>query len=80
MRRRLSLASLRLRPVDLALMDEPYSGLDPEGIRMVDGLIGDLLDRGTTVMVATHLAGEATRLATATYAIRNGRLEPVEAA
>lgn len=80
MRRRLSLAGLRLRPVDLALMDEPYSGLDSDGIRMVDGLISDLLACGTTVIVATHLAGEATRLATDTYAIRDGRLERVEAA
>jgi len=80
MRRRLSLASLRLRPVDLALMDEPYSGLDSDGMLMVDGLIRDLLDRGTTVIVATHLAGEATRRATDTYVIRDGRLERVEAA
>lgn len=79
MRRRLSLAGLRLRPVDLALMDEPYSGLDTEGMRMVDGLIGDLLNRGTAVIVATHLAGDATRRATDTYAIRDGRLEQVEA-
>jgi heme exporter protein A len=79
MRRRLSIASLRLRPVDLALMDEPYSGLDPEGVQMVDRLIAGLLDQGTTVMVATHLEGEATRQATETYAIRDGRLEMIRA-
>lgn len=77
MRRRLSIASLRLRHVQLALMDEPYSGLDPDGIRMVDRLVADLLDQGTTVMVATHLEGEATRKATETYAIRDGRLEAI---
>lgn len=77
MRRRLSIVSLRLRPVQLALMDEPYSGLDTEGVRMVDRLIADLLDQGTTVMVATHLEGEATRQATEAYVIDGGRLEQI---
>ena len=78
MRRRLSIASLGLRRVNLALMDEPYSGLDTDGRAMVDRLIADLLGQGTTVMVATHLEGEATRRATDSYAIRDGRLEPIE--
>lgn len=79
MRRRLSLAALRLRPLDLVLMDEPYSGLDTEGMSMVDRMVGEFLHAGTTVILATHQAGEATRLATAGYLIEHGRLVPAGA-
>jgi len=78
MRRRLSLSALRLRPLDLVLMDEPYSGLDTEGMTMVDRMIEEFLRAGSTVIVATHLSGDATRRATARYRIEDGRLAPAE--
>ncbi len=78
MRRRLSLSALRLRPLDLVLMDEPYSGLDTEGMTMVDHMIGEFLTAGTAVIVATHVAGDATRRASAKYCIEGGRLVHVE--
>ncbi|MFQ5529145.1 MAG: heme ABC exporter ATP-binding protein CcmA [Gemmatimonadota bacterium] len=80
MRRRLSLTTLRLRPLDLVLMDEPYSGLDTEGMAMVDRMVGEFLGVGATVLLATHLEGEATRRATAGYRIEDGRLVPAGAA
>lgn len=78
MRRRLALASLRLRPLRLALLDEPYAGLDLDGIALVDRLVGELVASGTTVVVASHQSGEATRRATRALRIEDGRL--VEAA
>lgn len=78
MRRRLSLSALRLRPLDLVLMDEPYSGLDTEGMTMVDRMIDEFLTAGAAVIVATHVAGDATRRAAASYRIQGGRLALVE--
>lgn len=74
MRRRLVLATLRLRPVYLALLDEPYAGLDTEGTRLVDRIVADLLDAGTTVVIASHQDGEATRRASRAMRLENGRL------
>ncbi|TFG66242.1 MAG: heme ABC exporter ATP-binding protein CcmA [Gemmatimonadales bacterium] len=79
MRRRLSLTALRLRPLELVLMDEPYSGLDTDGMSMVDHMVGEFLKVGTTVIIASHQVGEATRQATRTYRIHDGRLLPVGA-
>jgi ABC-type multidrug transport system ATPase subunit len=79
MRRRLSLTALRLRPLELVLMDEPYSGLDTDGMSMVDHMVGEFLKVGTTVIIASHQDGEATRQATRTYRIHDGRLLPVGA-
>lgn len=74
MRRRLALATLRLRPLRLALLDEPYAGLDTGGIALVDRIVGDLLAAGTTVILASHQSGEATRRATRALRIDEGRL------
>ena len=79
MRRRLSLTALLLRPLELVLMDEPYSGLDTEGMRMVDRMVREFLNAGTTVIIASHQDGEATRQATDTYRIEAGRLMSVGA-
>ncbi|MFW6088672.1 MAG: heme ABC exporter ATP-binding protein CcmA [Gemmatimonadota bacterium] len=74
MRRRLALASLRLRPLRLALLDEPYAGLDSDGVALVDRLVGELVADGTTVILASHQSGEATKLATRSLRIEEGRL------
>ncbi len=79
MRRRLSLTALLLRPLELVLMDEPYSGLDTEGMKMVDDMVSEFLNNGTTVIMASHQDGEATRRATETYRIHDGRLQSVGA-
>lgn len=74
MRRRLALATLRLRPLRLALLDEPYAGLDDDGVTLVDRIVEDLLAAGTTVILASHQAGEATRRASRALRIEQGRL------
>lgn len=74
MRRRLSLIGLRLRPVRVALVDEPYAGLDAEGVELADRLIANLLAGGTTVLMASHQSGEATRRADRMLRLVDGRL------
>ncbi len=59
MRKRLSFARLLLKEPDLALIDEPYGQLDPAGHAMVDALLRDMAERGTTVIVASHLVDRA---------------------
>ena len=53
-RRRTSLAALAVRRPDLWLLDEPHAGLDQAGRNLVDGLIGDAVAAGATVIVASH--------------------------
>lgn len=53
-RKRCALARLLVRDSDLWLLDEPYSNLDQEGIRFVDGLLKTHLERGGACVLATH--------------------------
>ena len=75
MRKRLVLAQLRIRPLELALLDEPYAGLDTQGMALVDEYVREFRRDGTTVILASHQAGEATRTAETTAVLRGGKLE-----
>jgi ABC-2 type transport system ATP-binding protein len=59
--RRLSLACAVLHAPRLLLLDEPTSGVDPLARREFFDVIGELQDKGTTVLVTTHVMDEAER-------------------
>ena len=53
---RLSIARALLHDPDIVFLDEPYSGLDPHAMDILDGLIASVRDRHTFVMVSHDLA------------------------
>ncbi len=61
MRKRLGFARLIAQSPQLALIDEPYGQLDPEGFKLTEGLLGRLRDRGVTLVIASHLVERAAR-------------------
>lgn len=62
MRKRLSFARLLIQEPQLVLIDEPYGQLDPEGFSLVDRMVDELSERGTTVILASHLVERAAKL------------------
>lgn len=75
MRKRLALGQLLVRPIEVALLDEPYSGLDAQGMRLVDEVVAQFKAAGTTVVLASHQDGAAVREAEMTGVLRKGHLE-----
>ena len=75
MRKRLALGQLLVRPIRVALLDEPYSGLDSQGMRLVDEVVSEFKASGTTVLLASHQDGQAVREAEQTGVLRRGQLE-----
>lgn len=61
------------RPAVL-LLDEPTSGLDPEAIQAVETCLAGLLGMGTGILLVTHDAGQASRMATRIYLLKDGGL------
>ncbi|MBL9214560.1 MAG: ABC transporter ATP-binding protein [Opitutaceae bacterium] len=59
MRQRLGLAQVALPGPAVALLDEPASGLDPDGRRLLGSLVRDLAAGGTAVVLTSHLAEAA---------------------
>ena len=63
MRRRLDIAMSLIGDPRIIFLDEPTTGLDPEGRLEVWKVVQDLADGGTTVMLTTQDLDEAEKLA-----------------
>lgn len=74
MRKRLAIARLLLRPLELVLLDEPYASLDARGMELVDELVEEMRAGGRTVLVASHRWGRSLREADRVAALEEGRL------
>lgn len=72
--RRLALAVALIGQPDMVFLDEPTAGMDPQGRLLTWEIIRGLRERGTTVLLTTHLMDEAERLADHIGIIDHGRL------
>ena len=72
MRRRLDLAAALVAGPPVLFLDEPTTGLDPQGRQDLWGVIEDLVDEGTTVLLTTQYLEEADRLARDIVVIDHG--------
>ena len=55
MTQRLSIARALMNDPDVVFLDEPYAGLDPHAVEIFDGLIEQLRDERTFIMVSHDL-------------------------
>ena len=54
MKKRLCIARIVAHPPHVLFLDEPYSGLDEDGVRMLNRFLLTLKTEGCTVFMATH--------------------------
>ena len=74
MRQRLGIAAALLGDPPILMLDEPFNGLDPDGIRWMRGFLRSLAAEGRTVFVSSHLMSELEDTATHVVIIGQGRL------
>ena len=74
MRQRLGLAAALLGDPAVLMLDEPFNGLDPEGIVWMRGFLRALAAEGRAVLVSSHLMSELQDTATHLVVIGRGRL------
>ena len=72
MKRRLDLASSLMHKPKLLILDEPSSGLDYESRRELWGLLSELKNEGTSLLLATHDFEEADVLSTRAVMLSHG--------
>jgi ABC-2 type transport system ATP-binding protein len=58
MRQRLGIAAAMLGDPPVLMLDEPFNGLDPEGIVWMRGFLRSLAGQGRAVLVSSHLMSE----------------------
>jgi ABC-type multidrug transport system ATPase subunit len=74
MKKRLGLALSMTGNPDYFLWDEPFNSLDPLGIQLLNQVIQDLLEKGKTIFLSTHLLNEINVPATACFILKDGNL------
>ncbi|MDR9380565.1 MAG: ABC transporter ATP-binding protein [Natronomonas sp.] len=78
MRQRLALAMALVGDPDLLILDEPSSGLDPNGARELREIVESEADGGTTVFFSSHILGQVEAICDRVGIIRDGELVAVD--
>jgi ABC-2 type transport system ATP-binding protein len=74
MRQRLGIAAAMLGDPPVVILDEPFNGMDPEGIIWIRRFLRSLADQGRAVLVSSHLMGELQGTADQVVVVGRGRV------
>jgi ABC-2 type transport system ATP-binding protein len=74
MRQRLGIAAAMLGDPPVLILDEPFNGLDPEGIVWMRGYLASLASEGRAVLVSSHLMSELQDTANHLVVIGRGKV------
>jgi ABC-2 type transport system ATP-binding protein len=77
MRQRLALACALVGDPELLILDEPSSGLDPQGMREMRELIREEAESGTTVFFSSHILSEVEAVCDRVGILTKGSLATV---
>jgi ABC-type multidrug transport system ATPase subunit len=74
MEQRLALARAFLHDPDLLLLDEPYTGLDPQAVAHLQEILVRFHGRGKTIVLTTHDIGHGLEVCDRAAILTGGRL------
>jgi ABC-2 type transport system ATP-binding protein len=78
MTQRLALAMALVGDPDLLILDEPSSGLDPNGVRRLREIVRAEADAGTTVFFSSHVLGQVEAVCDRVGILDDGELVAVD--
>ena len=71
---RLAIARVLLHDPEVLLLDEPFTGLDSGGVRLVGEMLAELKSRGRTMLIVSHRPDEVLHLADRFAVLARGRV------
>lgn len=74
MRQRLSIAQALMEDPDLLILDEPFNGLDRNGVVDIRQLLMELKSKGKTIILASHYHEDIKELCDVVYELDHGRI------
>jgi ABC-2 type transport system ATP-binding protein len=74
MRQRLGIAAAMLGDPAILMMDEPFNGMDPEGIIWMRGYLRGLAAQGRAILVSSHLMSEVEDTADHLVVVGRGKV------
>lgn len=75
MQQKISICCALLIEPKAVLFDEPFVGLDPHAIKELKALLSELRDKGTTVIISTHMLDSVEEFWDKLLIMMNGRIE-----
>ena len=80
MLQRVVLSRALLADPPFLILDEPYAGLDDEGVATINDVLADAKARGTAALLIAHDRERAAAIRTRALRLRAGRIEPAQEA
>jgi ABC-2 type transport system ATP-binding protein len=74
MRQRLGIAAALLGDPPIVMLDEPFNGMDPDGVIWLRGFLRALAAQGRAVLVSSHLMGELQDTADRLVVVGRGKV------
>ncbi|GAB3578639.1 ATP-binding cassette domain-containing protein [Hymenobacter daeguensis] len=75
MRKKLALLALLVQNLDYLILDEPFNGLDLEANLLLKAILKRLRDRGTGILLTSHILGALTETANEISVLVGGRVQ-----
>ncbi len=75
MKQRLGIAQAIMERPDLILLDEPTNALDEDGVELIQNVIREEINRGATVMIASHHKEDLSLLCSKFFKMNDGVLK-----
>jgi len=73
-RRRVEIARALVTDPRFLLLDEPFAGIDPIAVAEIQGIVGQLRDRGIGVLITDHNVRETLNICDRAYIIHKGQI------
>ena len=74
MQQRLGIAAALLGDPEIVILDEPFNGLDVDGIKWIRSLTKELARQGKAVLISSHLMSEVQAIAERIIILAQGKL------
>jgi ABC-2 type transport system ATP-binding protein len=75
MRKKLALLALLIQEFNFLILDEPFNGLDLEANLLLKDILRRLRDRGTGILLTSHILGALTETADEITVLVDGRVQ-----
>lgn len=74
MLRRMSVVLASFNATELLILDEPFDGVDPTGVKVIQDIIGEHKAKGHTVLVSSHLINVLAEATDRTIVMVDGKI------
>lgn len=77
MKQRLAIAQAIMEKPEILILDEPFNGLDKEGVKEMRELFLELKQQGTLMILASHNKDDIDILCDEVYEMEKGKLNKI---